>query len=423
MASKVSFEDVDNDSIKDAVFLSQSDEKSSNPKPVIRMVLSRSFSETKNFNQLQDPPHPSVKILPIDIDFNEGPLELMYLNQSKTAVVILNTNGSEEGTIRIKLPLVESVANKRKLAFAPKTLGTQRMVELGDNVILIKPGGVTIESGLLPIHGGWSPFSDWSTCNKACGDGVEMRTRLCNNPEPRNAGAFCSGTGMQTRACNVRACVVADCKPNETFENGNCAPDPTQTASGSSGGSGGSLTSGGGSGGSGGSGLTGGGGSGGGSGGGGGLPNGPEDCPSGKVWNPRLYNCFKPYAVNNIFLSHQRQAYNPTTMTYEIYYHRRRLSLNHPKAVDTSVELTATQYCRFAGHVDYISFTTDTYTANGSNENVFILCNITTNGYYFQGNDRCVVGNTLVSFRYSGMDHNPESTVRYLKSVVCRRDN
>ena len=49
------------------------------------------------------------------------------------------------------------------------------------------------------VDGGWSEWSQWSTCEKPCGGSVVNRTRLCNNPTPSNGGALCNGVNSETK--------------------------------------------------------------------------------------------------------------------------------------------------------------------------------------------------------------------------------
>ena len=49
------------------------------------------------------------------------------------------------------------------------------------------------------VDGGWSEWSQWSTCEKPCGGSVVNRTRLCNNPTPSNGGALCNGVNVETK--------------------------------------------------------------------------------------------------------------------------------------------------------------------------------------------------------------------------------
>lgn len=36
---------------------------------------------------------------------------------------------------------------------------------------------------ILPINGGWSPWTSWSSCSHTCGLGVEYQQRTCTNPK------------------------------------------------------------------------------------------------------------------------------------------------------------------------------------------------------------------------------------------------
>ena len=58
---------------------------------------------------------------------------------------------------------------------------------------------ITASFVLVPVHGGFSPFS---ACSKTCGGGTRIRT--CTNPEPKNGGRGCVGTSQE--ACNTQAC-------------------------------------------------------------------------------------------------------------------------------------------------------------------------------------------------------------------------
>ncbi|KAM6165457.1 hemicentin-1 [Erethizon dorsatum] len=59
-----------------------------------------------------------------------------------------------------------------------------------------------------PVHGAWSPWQPWGGCSKSCGEGTQMRTRLCNNPPPSFDGSYCSGAETQMQVCNERHCPV-----------------------------------------------------------------------------------------------------------------------------------------------------------------------------------------------------------------------
>lgn len=47
----------------------------------------------------------------------------------------------------------------------------------------------------LLVDGGYSGWSDYTTCSTTCGPGTQKRTRECNNPTPIGTGADCSRLG------------------------------------------------------------------------------------------------------------------------------------------------------------------------------------------------------------------------------------
>lgn len=62
-----------------------------------------------------------------------------------------------------------------------------------------------------PVHGGYTPWSNFSECFPICGNGsTKYRTRNCSNPEPQYGGDNCSviGPAIETIDCPLIHCPV-----------------------------------------------------------------------------------------------------------------------------------------------------------------------------------------------------------------------
>ncbi|KAI6654174.1 Coadhesin [Oopsacas minuta] len=57
------------------------------------------------------------------------------------------------------------------------------------------------------IDGNWGEWGSWSYCSLPC-DGIETRTRRCDNPEPTGSGSNCSGINSESQPCNQENCPV-----------------------------------------------------------------------------------------------------------------------------------------------------------------------------------------------------------------------
>jgi hypothetical protein len=57
------------------------------------------------------------------------------------------------------------------------------------------------------VNGGYSSWNLSSQCDVTCGQGEEIRRRLCNNPTPKNGGRSCTvfGKDVEYRICK-RSC-------------------------------------------------------------------------------------------------------------------------------------------------------------------------------------------------------------------------
>lgn len=58
---------------------------------------------------------------------------------------------------------------------------------------------------VLHVDGGWSEWSQWTTCSRTCGNGRRKRKRECNNPKP-HTGRFCQGKMVESELCNLGKC-------------------------------------------------------------------------------------------------------------------------------------------------------------------------------------------------------------------------
>lgn len=58
----------------------------------------------------------------------------------------------------------------------------------------------------LPQDGGWSEWTEWSDCCSGAYRGYRNRTRICDNPPPRNGGQFCFGNDVDLEQCNMYEC-------------------------------------------------------------------------------------------------------------------------------------------------------------------------------------------------------------------------
>lgn len=62
----------------------------------------------------------------------------------------------------------------------------------------------------IEIDGGYSAWSMWSMCSATCGEGVKLRSRICNSPPPRKGGKNCAslGSNYETMTCNEAVCPI-----------------------------------------------------------------------------------------------------------------------------------------------------------------------------------------------------------------------
>nr|XP_032822651.1 SCO-spondin-like [Petromyzon marinus] len=63
------------------------------------------------------------------------------------------------------------------------------------------------------VDGGWSSWSPWAPCDRACGGGRSLRVRACTNPPRKNGGQPCPGDKYQVTVCNTQPCDGEGCPP------------------------------------------------------------------------------------------------------------------------------------------------------------------------------------------------------------------
>ena len=60
-------------------------------------------------------------------------------------------------------------------------------------------------SCLVSENGGWSAWGAWSQCSKDCGlDGARIRHRMCSDPIPANRGSYCVGYSFDQEPCPLQ---------------------------------------------------------------------------------------------------------------------------------------------------------------------------------------------------------------------------
>nr|XP_047123267.1 A disintegrin and metalloproteinase with thrombospondin motifs 3-like isoform X2 [Hydra vulgaris] len=70
---------------------------------------------------------------------------------------------------------------------------------------MLEQFGFFIKADLLFANGeaNWSIWKEWSACTVTCGDGVSLRTRICNKSFFQNS---CPGVALEVLPCNYKEC-------------------------------------------------------------------------------------------------------------------------------------------------------------------------------------------------------------------------
>ncbi|XP_063157945.1 SCO-spondin-like [Candoia aspera] len=75
------------------------------------------------------------------------------------------------------------------------------------------PEGIYCLDIACAVHGEWTPWSPWSDCLVTCGGSIQIRTRACINPPPRNQGLPCAGPETQSQNCSTQPCSEGELCP------------------------------------------------------------------------------------------------------------------------------------------------------------------------------------------------------------------
>ena len=45
-------------------------------------------------------------------------------------------------------------------------------------------------------------------CSRSCGGGIQLLSRTCDNPLPKNGGRYCAGSHKMYESCNIQDCLM-----------------------------------------------------------------------------------------------------------------------------------------------------------------------------------------------------------------------
>ena len=77
----------------------------------------------------------------------------------------------------------------------------------GDSIFQTECSGIPCP---LPVDCKWSTWSNWSSCSKTCGNGLQERKRT-KPTRAENGGKECIGNNNETRSCNEGFCTGKKC--------------------------------------------------------------------------------------------------------------------------------------------------------------------------------------------------------------------
>ncbi|XP_060132638.1 hemicentin-1 isoform X1 [Zootoca vivipara] len=127
------------------------------------------------------------------------------------------------GSVLVKVPLIVQVHGGFSdwIDWQPCSVtcgqGVQKRIRLCNNPLPANGGRRckepdhemrSCQNKLCPVDGNWSEWGSWEECSKTCGQGNKTRTRTCSNPPAQHGGSPCDGSAVEPIMCNIRPCPV-----------------------------------------------------------------------------------------------------------------------------------------------------------------------------------------------------------------------
>uniref|UniRef100_A0ABM5GDB4 Hemicentin-1 n=1 Tax=Pogona vitticeps TaxID=103695 RepID=A0ABM5GDB4_9SAUR len=127
------------------------------------------------------------------------------------------------GSVLVKVPFIVQVHGgfSEWLEWQPCSItcgqGVQKRTRRCNNPLPANGGRHCIEpdyevrscqNKLCPVDGSWSEWGSWEECSKTCGQGNKTRTRTCSSPRAQHGGKPCDGNAAESVICNIRPCPV-----------------------------------------------------------------------------------------------------------------------------------------------------------------------------------------------------------------------
>ncbi|XP_061490015.1 hemicentin-1 isoform X5 [Rhineura floridana] len=127
------------------------------------------------------------------------------------------------GSVLVKVPFIVQVHGGFSdwLDWQPCSVtcgqGIQKRIHLCNNPLPANGGRPCTEpdheirscqNKLCPVDGNWSEWGSWEECSRTCGQGNKTRTRTCSNPPAQHSGRPCDGNAVESIMCNIRPCPV-----------------------------------------------------------------------------------------------------------------------------------------------------------------------------------------------------------------------